>query len=222
MNQGENAMSVIDAMRARNSKSSGESKAVLPRAPTVPAPAPAPYYDEEVLRVAQRDFDNKRLIVQLEGERDDWRRKALAAEAECRRLDARLAQEGHAYEKRMISLAEDRDRKIDELTVARDAYKVALARFETKIGVQGKAVLDLANGISRILLETMDDLKNEKGEKGDVAGSVGLAAIADAIDPPTSEGQRFGPHEAVRSPLDPSDEPLPRAVTAGPAQHGES
>jgi hypothetical protein len=198
---GENAMSMIDTMRARNSKNSGDSKQ-LPRAPTMaapPAPAPAPYYDEEVLRVAQRDFDNKRMIIQLEGERDDWRRKALAAQDECHRLEMRIAQDTKAHEEAIARLTEDRDRKIDELTARRDEYKLALARFETKIGVQGKAVIDLANSISKTILETMDDLKGEKGAP-DVAGAAGLAAIADAIEEPLPRVVTTGPREEENSP----------------------
>jgi len=186
-------MTMLNSMRRSEPKLPKANNVPAPRAPA-PQPAVTPMYDEEVLRVAQRDFDQKRLIQQLEAERDEWRRKALSAEAECRRLEARIEQDTKAHDDAVARLTEDRDRRIDELTARRDEYKLKLARFETRIGVQGRAVIDLANSISKTILETMDDLQGEKGAP-DIAGSVGLAAIADAIE-----------------------DPLPRVVTAGPQE----
>lgn len=201
-------MSVMENMRRKNKPPApaeqGQRFPDMPPAPRMPAPpAPmAPVYDEEVLRVAQRDYENRRLITQLEAERDEWRRKALSAEGECRRLEMIIGQDKRSHEDAMARLTYDRDRKVEELTQRRDDYKLNLARFETKLGIQGKAILDLANSISKTVLETMDELKGEKGSTSDVAGTVGLAAIADAIsnDPEFRE----------------VDE-MPRVVRAGPA-----
>jgi len=199
-------MPMLDNIRRSNSKGDHQMPepkmprpTAMPPAPTMPAPrALERVYDEEVLRRYQNDLDRERMVVQLESDRDDWRRKALAAQDECRRLEQRLAQQDKAHQEAMTRLTEDRDRKVDELTARRDEYKLRLTRFETKLGVQGQAVLDLANAVSKTLLEIMDEVKGERGTT-DVAGSVGLAAIADAVE-----------------------EELPRVVTAGPAPHNES
>jgi len=201
-------MPMLDNMRRSNSKGDKMTEPKMPRpvgavpppamppAPAMPAPRPLErVYDEEVLRRYQNDLDRERMMAALESDRDDWRRKALTAQDECRRLEQRLAQQDNAHQEAMARLTEDRDRKVDELTARRDEYKLRLARFETKIGVQGQAVIDLANGISKTILETMDELKGERGVP-DVAGAAGLAAIAEAVE-----------------------EELPRVVTAGPAQH---
>jgi hypothetical protein len=189
-------MSMIDTMRARNSKNSGDSKQ-LPRAPTMaapPAPAPAPYYDEEVLRVAQRDFDNKQMIVRLEAERDEWRRKCLAIEEDNKRLQERLDRDREAHATEIDKLADQRDRKIEELTQQRDEFKLKLTRFETKIVMIADALIKLANHTSEMTTKLLDEIRREQGAT-DVAGKIGLAAIADAIE-----------------------EPMPRVVTTGPAQ----
>lgn len=196
-------MPMLDNVRRANSK--GELKMPepkMPRAsslPPTPVALPERIYSEEVLSFLQQNADNKRMIVQLEADRDEWRRKAIAADAECHRLETRLAQQEKAHLEAVAKLTEDRDRRVDDLTAARDEYKLRLARFETKITVQGKAVIDLANSISKTILETMDELKGERGTP-DVAGSIGLAAIADAIE----------------------EDSIPRVVASGPAPHNES
>lgn len=199
-------MPLLDNAR-RNSK--GDHKMPepkMPRALSIPteppvAQQPERIYSEDVLNFLQQNADNKHRIVELEAERDDWRRKALAAQDECRRLEVRMGQDTKTQEQALARLTTDRDRRLDELTAARDEYKLRLARFETKIGVQGKAVIDLANSISKTILETMDELKGERGGS-DVAGSAGLAAIADVLE-----------QEAL-------EPPMPRVVTAGPDTDG--
>lgn len=204
----------------------GEPKMPMPKASNVPAPSrapapsavtPMPMYDEEVLRVAQRDYDNRRLIVELEAERDDWRRKALSAEAECRRLEMRNDQDARAHDEAIARLTTDRDRKIEEFTQRRDEYGHQLTKLNTKINIQGaqllelakrsaktiddlanntiKVVNELADSVSRTVVETIDELKSAPAAAPDVAGTVGLAAIADAIE----------------------GDPMPKVVTAGPA-----
>lgn len=169
----------------------------LPKAGNV-APPPERIYSEEVLSFLQQNADNKHMIVQLEGERDDWRRKYLTEKAERERLEALLAQEAAAHEQATAKLAEDRDRKIDLLTAARDDYKTKLTRFETALSIQGNGVLNLANSVADTMRKLMEEIRIEKGAS-DVAGAAGLAAVADAI-----EGEQ-----------------MPKAVTAGPAPQEE-
>jgi predicted RNase H-like nuclease (RuvC/YqgF family) len=155
----------------------------MPKAMSLQTPAPAPLeriYKKEVLDHLQQFADTKEMVAQLEAERDEWRRKAIAAQDDCRRLEARIETDDRAHEQMVAKLTEDRDRKIEELTARRDDYKLQLARLKTKIGLQGKAVMDLARSVSATILETMNELKDEQGEQ-DTAGAVGLAAIADAI-----------------------------------------
>jgi hypothetical protein len=192
----------MSLMNTRKQQAPAMPEVKMPRGtPNVPAPQPVErVYHEEVLSFLQQNADNKRMIVQVEAERDEWRRKALGADAECRRLEARIAMDANNHEQAIAKLTLDRDFRIEELTARRDDYKLALARFETKIAVQGKAVIDLANSISKTILETMDELKGERGTP-DVAGAVGLAAIADAVER--------------------DNIPIPRVVTAGPASHNE-
>jgi hypothetical protein len=193
-------MSLMSTTRKQATTMPAMPEVKMPRAPNVPAPQPVErIYSEEVLSFLQQNADNKRMIVQVEAERDEWRRKALAADAECRRLEARIAMDANNHEQAIAKLTLDRDFRIEELTARRDDYKLALARFETKIAVQGKAVIDLANSISKTILETMDELKGERGTP-DVAGTVGLAAIAEIAE---------------------QELPMPRVVAAGPAAHNE-
>jgi predicted RNase H-like nuclease (RuvC/YqgF family) len=195
-------MAIVDVVRRRGNEPMKPESPKMPRAPTVPAAPPTtmamPHYDEEVLRVAQRDYDNKRMIAELERERDEWRRKALSASEECRRLEMRLDQEQAAHSTEVHRLTEQRDRKIAELTQHRDQYGHQLTRFETKLNLQGKAIIDLANSVSKTVLDMMNEIRDEK-DRPDVAGNVGLAAIADAIE---------------------DEPPIPRVVAAGP-RHDE-
>ena len=198
----------------------------MPRAVNVPAPpAPVaatpmhPVYDEEVLRVAQRDFEQKRMIQHLEHERDDWRRKALMAQDHCAQLEARLMQDIKQHDDAVAKLTEQRDLKIEELTQRRDEYGHKLTRFDTKISLQGKQLIEIAkhaaktiddladhaskaiheltDNVSKMILETMDELRSEKSQ---AETGVDLAALAHAIE-----------QEAAAA------DPMPRVVTAGPA-----
>lgn len=164
----------------RGQNSGNESK--LPRAPAVPAPAPAPapYYDEEVLRVAQRDFDNKRAIATLENERDEWRRKCLAAEEDNGRLESRLDRNEQAHATEIAHLTDQRDRKIEELTEQRDLYKLRLARFETQIMMVGEGLIKLASSTSEMVSKLLEEIRAESG-RPDTAGIAALAAVADAV-----------------------------------------
>lgn len=190
-------MAIVDTFR-RTSVPMKTEQPRMPRAPNVPATLPTtmsmPHYDEEVLRVAQRDYDNKRLIAELEGERDEWRRKALSASEDCKRLEMRLAQDETLHGAEILKLTEQRDRKVDELTQRRDEYRLKLTRFETLISIQGNSLIELANNLARTIQDTLTEIKRDNGRE-DTAGKTGLAAIAEAVEN----------HESV-----------PRVLTAGP------
>jgi hypothetical protein len=200
-------MSVIENMRRRNEP----HKVEMPRAANVP---PARVYDDDVLQQLQRWKDLQIENDRLRAESDDWRREALDAQREVKRLEGRLAQDGKAHEEAITKLADERDRKIDGLTQERDVYKVKLGQFETKVVLQAQSVLDLAGSVSNLagsvsgkLGELLEEMRKERGGGApDVAGSLGLAAIAEAI-------------EAGKDAAD-----MPRVVSAGPRDYpgGES
>ena len=202
-------MSMIDNIRGRNSKTGDSNKmprtANVPPAPTpAPAPAVARYYDEEVLRRYEKDVERERLLIQLEQERDDWRRQALAAQDECRRLEVRIAQDNKTHEQAITKLTEDRNQRLDDLTHQRDAYKLNVTRFETKLLMQGKSILNLADAVRQTIQEMMNELKNERDPRDALPPDIEAAAakaIADAIES--------------------DNEPLPRVVTAGPAPQSD-
>lgn len=185
-----------------------DPKMPMPKASNVPAPQPRPaatptvmpMYDEEVLRVAQRDYDNRQMIQRLEAERDEWRRKYLTEKAERERIQGVLEQETAAHEQAVTRLCADRDAKIEKLERARDDYRVKLKEFETEFAVGGNNLLDLANGIAKTMHRLLDKIRAER-DAPDVAGAAGLAAIANALD----DDPEFREVDE-----------LPRIVTAGP------
>lgn len=191
-------MSVLENMRRRNEP----NKVEMPRVANVP---PVRVYDDDVLQQLQKwkdlQVENDRLKVEL----DDWRRQALDAQREVKRLEGRLAQEGKAHEEALAKVGNERDRKIAELTQERDVYKVKLGQFETKVVLQAQGVLDLASSVSNLassvstkMGELLEEMRKERGGAHTDAGTIGLAAIANAIE----EGK-----EAAD---------MPRVVSAGP------
>lgn len=171
-------MSMINPRRGQNS-SGNDPK--LPRAPTVPVPQPLErIYSEEVLNFLEQNANNKRLIAQLEGERDDWRRKSIGADEDNRRLQMRLDRDEQAHVVEIAKLTAQRDGKIDELTQQRDQYKLKLAQFETKIVMIGEALIKLASTTSETVSKLLDEIRAEHG-RPDATGIAGLAAVAEAV-----------------------------------------
>jgi len=98
--------------------------------PTPPRPPEPPrrnnseaVYAEEALRVAQRHLDQVDEINRLGIELDDWRRRALMAEAEIKRLEKRAADLEGALE-----------RQQDKLMTERDGYRERLLAYDSPEG----------------------------------------------------------------------------------------
>jgi len=112
--------------------------------PTPPRPPEPPrrnnseaVYAEEALRVAQRHLDQVDEINRLGIELDDWRRRALMAEAEIKRLEKRAADLEGALE-----------RQQDKLMTERDGYRNRLNNLVSQFHSAGAIILkclDAAN-----------------------------------------------------------------------------
>src|SRR6266550_304295 len=93
---------------------------LMPKVTPMPAPSPQARpnravhdtYSEEALRVAQRSIDQIQEIDRLGQELEEWRRRAMLAEAEIKRL-----------EKRNDDLEIMLERQRDQLTDERDSYR---------------------------------------------------------------------------------------------------
>lgn len=170
------------SMITRRTQNNSGNDPKLPRAPAMPAPpAVSPIYDEEAIRRYQKDVDRERLVLQLEQERDEWKRKCLAAEEDNRRLEMRLDRDVVAHDAEVGKLTEQRDRKINELTQQRDDYKVKLARLETKLVMNGEALIKLASATSETTSKLLEEIRAEQGKPDDAGNVASLAAVADAI-----------------------------------------
>jgi hypothetical protein len=122
-------------------------KRTLPKVTPMPAPPRPPepprrnnteaVYAEEALRVAQRHLDQVDEIERLGREMDDWRRRALMAEAEIKRL-----------EKRTTDLTDAIERQQERLMTERDAYRFKLNNLVSQFHTAGAIILkclDAAN-----------------------------------------------------------------------------
>lgn len=153
----------------------------LPRASNVPTPqTPTVVYDEEAIRRYQKDIDREKMLLQLQEECETWRRKALGAEEDNRRLESRLDRDVVAHDAEVGKLTEQRDRKIAELTQQRDQYKLKLTQFETKIAMIGDALITLARITSDSVSKLLEEIRAEQG-KPDAGTAASLAAVAEAI-----------------------------------------
>jgi hypothetical protein len=153
-----------------------------------PKPAPAELYDPEVLRIVQADVDRKRKIAELEADRDDWRRQALDAKQEINRLQMIINREQKEFDETLRKERDEHDSIVERIAHERDVFKGEVVRVRT-CAQNGAAVFlqILDNGLSNAPAET-----------------AGLKAVADAV-----ENDADAMFREV-------DEPMPRAVTAGP------
>ena len=117
----------------------------MPKVTPMPTPTPPrpnrsnseAVYAEEALRVAQRHLDQVDEIDRLSREMDDWRRRALMAEAEINRLLKREADLTNAIERQQEKLLNERD-------VYRNRLNNLVAQFHTAGAIILKC-LDAAN-----------------------------------------------------------------------------
>lgn len=116
-----------------------DKRTTMPKVMPMPSPPQPPrtnrsnseaVYAEEALRVAQRHLDQCDEIDRLSREMDDWRRRALMAEAEIKRL-----------EKRESDLTDAIERQQEKLMNERDVYRNRLNNFEAQFHTVGAIIL---------------------------------------------------------------------------------
>jgi chromosome segregation ATPase len=161
-----------------------DKPAPMPRVTPMPPPVARPNravqdaYAEEALRAAQRHIDQIQEIDRLGQELEEWRRRALMAEAEIKRL-----------EKRADDLQGSLERERERLTDERDGYRNKLNHLVAQFHTAGAIILKC--------------LEAAQGNAGPMVNLNTLAAEVDRVQ------QQLEPDGSP-------DEPLPRAITAGP------
>lgn len=111
----------------------------LPKVTPMPPPPPPQArpnrnteatYAEEAMRAAQRHIDQVQEIDRLGQELEEWRRRAMLAEAEIKRL-----------EKRETDLLNMLERRSTELTDERDSYRGKLNHLVAQFHTAGAVIL---------------------------------------------------------------------------------
>jgi hypothetical protein len=131
-----------------------------------PKPSAAEIYDPEVLRIVQADVDRKRKIAELESDRDDWRRQALDAKQEVKRLEMVLARDHKEFEELLRKERAENDEAVERLGHERDVFKGEVVRIKT-----------CAQNGAAVFLQILDD-----GLSVTRAEQVGQQAVAEEID----------------------------------------
>lgn len=167
----------------------------MPKVTQLPPPPPQArsnrnteqVFAEQALRSAQHVIDQAQEIDRIGQELEEWRRRAMLAEADVKRL-----------EQRENELRDMLDRRQTELIDERDSYRGKLNHLVAQFHTAGAIVL-----------------KCLEAAQGSAGPQISLTKLADELerekkpDPDFREveegGRRFG-----------ADEPMPRAVTAGP------
>ena len=156
----------------------------MPKVTPMPPPVARPNrvqqdaYAEEALRAAQRHIDQIQEIDRLGQELEEWRRRALMAEAEIKRL-----------EKRSDDLQGMLERERERLTDERDAYRSKLNSLVAQFHTAGAIVLkclEAAQGVTgpQINLNTLAD-EIEKEQKAQ-------AELQDELPSVVTAGPRDG------------------------------
>jgi len=170
----------------------GKAAAPMPRAANLP---PAKVYDDDVLAQLQRWKDLQTENEALKAEAEEWRRRALSAEGEVRRLEMRLEQDRTQAAQDLAKHDEDHARKLKAVTDELDFQKGECVRVTT-----------LAQAGASVFLQILD-LKQKAPTAVDNVGAAGLAAIAAELDKPDPEFREV------------DEPPLPRVVAAGPREN---
>lgn len=136
------------------------------KSPTMPMPAvanvPAPrnsqdqVWSEEAARAAQRFYDMTAEIMRLTTEMDEWRRRALGAEADIKRADIREA-----------NLTQQVEAKTNQLSQERDIFKEVVIKLSTQFATASQIILDAH--------KLMDEVLGRKAQ-------VNYGALAEAIE----------------------------------------
>jgi len=114
--------------------------ATMPKVTQLPAPAARPNrvseqaWAEDALKVAQRHLDQIQEIDRLGQELEEWRRRAMLAEADIVRL-----------EKRETELREMLDRRQNDLIDERDSYRSKLNALVSQFHTAGAIILSCLN-----------------------------------------------------------------------------
>ena len=148
-------------------------------------------YAEEALRVAQRHLDQVDEINRLGVELDEWRRRALMAEAEIKRL-----------EKRESDLTDAIERQQHSLMAERDSYRNRLNNLVSQFHSAGA-----------IILRCLDAAGTDTGGSQVNLGT--LAAEIERVERTTPDENRNGQAGQDGQADEP---PLPSVVTAGPRE----
>src|SRR6187200_1835624 len=106
----------------------GKPATSMPRAANLP---PAKIYDDDVLAQLQRwkDLQSENETLKLEVE--EWRRRALSAEGEVRRLEMRLEQDREQAEQDLVKRDRDHAAKLRAVTDELDFQKGECVRVTT-------------------------------------------------------------------------------------------
>ena len=151
--------------------------------PTQPRPpqakAPAEFYDPEVLRIVQADVDRKRKIAELESDRDDWRRQALDAKQEIKRLEMVLARDHKEFEEILHKERAENDESVERISHERDVFKGEVVRVRT-----------CAQNGAAVFLQILD-----QGLSAAPAEQAGLQAVASAVEDELPRVVTAGPRE---------------------------
>jgi hypothetical protein len=101
-----------------------------PPRPQQPSRTQEQSFADEALRAAQRHLDQVAEIARLGHELEDWRRRALMAEAEIKRLEMREAQ-----------LTDKLEQREQQLVDERDTYRLRLNSMEAQFQTAGTIIL---------------------------------------------------------------------------------
>lgn len=164
-------------------------RAPMPRAANVP---PVRVYDDDVLAQFQRFKDLQVENDHLTAEVEAWRRRALDAEAECKRLEIRIEHDRRQAEQDLAKRDDEHAAKLGTISADLDFQKSENVRVTT-----------LAQAGASVFLQILD-LKHKAAPAADAAGKAGLAAIADELGKDDPEFREV------------DEPPLPRVVAAGP------
>jgi chromosome segregation ATPase len=158
------------------------NRPMMPKVTQLPAPPDRPplrpnrnteqVYAEEALKVAQRHLDQVEQIDRLGQECEDWRRRALNAEAEIVRLEKREADLVSALERQQEKLMNERD-------VYRNRLNNFVAQFHT---------------VGAVILKCLDSANSESG-----GAQVNLGTLAAEIERATPDEPQPGDDQPLPS-----------------------
>jgi hypothetical protein len=146
-----------------------EPRAMMMSSPDDFAPPAHRSFSPEALNFAQNWVEMEQSLQAQRIESEQWRMRALDAEAEVKRLKQRLEDERVDNEDRLARLAEASGRETAMLTEQREYWRGQYTRVETNLHTAGKIILSCLN----------------ESIPAKAVNTAGLSAVADAIEQPT-------------------------------------